>query len=79
MDLGYSWPALGRELDMQFGSLSKELFMDGSMSQIKLRLRKVKQIIQDHMVMGKTECCLYLCYCPTFQEMGPGSGVLEPL
>lgn len=57
MDLGYSWPALGRELDMQYGSLSKELFMDSSMSQIKLRLRKVKQIIQDHMIRGKAECC----------------------
>lgn len=42
---------------MQFESLSKELFMDSSMSQIKLRLRKVKQIIQDRMIRGKAECC----------------------
>lgn len=40
MDLGYSWPALDRELDIQYGSLSKELFMDSSMSQIKIKAQE---------------------------------------
>lgn len=51
MDLHYHEPALGREFDLQFGSLSKELFVYNSTSYIrKLRLGKVKKIIQDHTI-----------------------------
>lgn len=43
MDLGYHEPTVGREFDLQFGSLSKELFVYSSTPHIrKLRLRKVR-------------------------------------
>lgn len=89
MDLGYHGPTLGKEFDLQFGSLSKELFVYNSTSQLrKLSLRKVKKIIQttqfQRPVRRKAEVAvvalsLCLCHCPTFQATGPGSGVLELL
>lgn len=51
MDLCYHGPTLGRGFDLQFGSLSKDLFVYNSTSYIrKLRLGKVKKIIQDHTI-----------------------------